>query len=87
MYIVTGGAGMIGSAMIWKLNSVGITDILVVDNLATSEKWKNLINRSFAEYMPREAFLERVRNGALPGGVKAIFHMGDRKSTRLNSSH
>ena len=67
---------MIGSAMIWKLNSLGIVDILVVDHLATSEKWKNLVNRSFAEYMPREVFCERVRGNTLPGGVKAIFHMG-----------
>lgn len=37
MYIVTGGAGFIGSAMIWKLNRMGIDDILVVDNLASSE--------------------------------------------------
>lgn len=42
MYIVTGGAGFIGSAMIWKLNEENIDDILVVDNLASSEKWRNL---------------------------------------------
>ena len=76
MYIVTGGAGMIGSAMIWKLNSLGITDILVVDNLGTSEKWKNLVNRNFLEYMPREIFLERVLTGTLPSPIKGIFHMG-----------
>ena len=28
MYIVTGGAGFIGSAMIWKLNEENIDDIL-----------------------------------------------------------
>ena len=33
MYIVTGGAGLIGSGMIWKLNREGIDDILVVDHL------------------------------------------------------
>jgi ADP-L-glycero-D-manno-heptose 6-epimerase len=81
MYIVTGGAGMIGSAMIWKLNSLGIDDILVVDHLASSEKWKNLVNRTFAEYVPREEFLERVRKGALPDGVKAVFHLGACSST------
>ena len=36
MYIVTGGAGFIGSAMIWRLNEAGIDDILVVDNLGSS---------------------------------------------------
>ena len=76
MYIVTGGAGMIGSAMIWKLNSLGIDSILVVDHLASSEKWKNLVNRNFEEYMSREEFLARVQSDELPGGVKAIFHLG-----------
>ena len=33
MIVVTGGAGFIGSAFIWKLNSLGIEDILVVDEL------------------------------------------------------
>ncbi len=76
MYIVTGGAGMIGSAMIWQLNQAGIDDIWVVDNLGTSEKWKNLVNRRFDRYLPREDFLSLVQRGELPGGIKAIFHMG-----------
>lgn len=81
MYIITGGAGMIGSAMLWKLNSLGIDDVIVVDNLGVSEKWKNLINRRFEEYVPRDAFLERVQNNALPAGIKGIFHMGACSST------
>lgn len=76
MYIVTGGAGMIGSALLWKLNSLGIADILVVDNLGSSEKWKNLVNRRYTEYMPRELFLEKLRGDALPDGIAGIFHMG-----------
>ncbi len=49
MHIVTGGAGFIGSAMIWKLNQMGIDDILVVDNLASTDKWKNLVNLRYTE--------------------------------------
>ncbi|SBW01443.1 ADP-L-glycero-D-manno-heptose-6-epimerase [uncultured delta proteobacterium] len=81
MYIVTGGAGMIGSAMIWKLNALGITDILVVDHLGTSEKWKNLVNRAFTEYMPREIFLEKITRDALGYAIEGIFHMGACSST------
>lgn len=54
MYIVTGGAGFIGSAMIWRLNEAGIDDILVVDNLASSEKWRNLVNRRYRDYVHRK---------------------------------
>ena len=76
MYIVTGGAGFIGSAMIWKLNSMGVDDILVVDNLACSEKWKNLVNRRYAEYMHRDGFIELVTRDALGDDIQAIIHMG-----------
>ncbi len=51
MYIVTGGAGFIGSAMVWKLNQMGIDDILVVDNLSTSEKWNNLVGLKYEDYL------------------------------------
>lgn len=76
MYVVTGGAGMIGSAMVWRLNQEGIDDIWVVDHLGNSEKWKNLVNRKFSEYLPREEFLERMLHDDLPSGIEAIFHMG-----------
>ncbi|MDR2076237.1 MAG: ADP-glyceromanno-heptose 6-epimerase [Desulfovibrio sp.] len=81
MYIVTGGAGFIGSAVIWKLNSLGIDDILVVDNLGRSDKWKNLVNRSYAAYMHRDDFLARVAERRLEGDVRAIVHMGACSST------
>ena len=44
MYIITGGAGFIGSTVLWELNNAGITEILIVDNLASTEKWKNLFS-------------------------------------------
>ena len=41
-YIVTGAAGFIGSAVVWGLNRRGIDDVLIVDHLGETEKWKNL---------------------------------------------
>ncbi|MEQ1644865.1 MAG: NAD-dependent epimerase/dehydratase family protein, partial [Pyrinomonadaceae bacterium] len=40
--IVTGGAGFIGSAIVWRLNEMGVDDILVVDRMDETDKWKNL---------------------------------------------
>ena len=37
MLIVTGGAGFIGSNLVHELNAHGITDILVVDHLASAK--------------------------------------------------
>ena len=82
MHIITGGAGFIGSAMVWRLNREGINDILVVDNLGTSEKWKNLVNRRYAAYMHRDAFLAALRQGAPDlRDVRAVIHLGACSST------
>ncbi len=81
MIVITGGAGFIGSAVVWKLNEQGFDDIIVVDNLGTSDKWKNLVNRRFADYLDKEDFLELVLDDALPFDVDAIVHMGACSST------
>lgn len=81
MHIVTGGAGFIGSAMVWKLNSMGVDDILVVDNLGLSEKWKNLVNRRYLDYMHRDAFIELISKNGLGGRIDAVIHMGACSST------
>jgi len=85
MFIVTGGAGFIGSAFLRKLNNEGIKDILVVDNLGTSHKWKNLVGKSFREYMHKSAFLERLEKNQLPKGIDGIVHMGACSSTVENN--
>lgn len=81
MYIVTGGAGFIGSAMVWKLNQEGIKDILIVDNLASSEKWKNLVNREFSEYLHRDTFRQMMEEDRLPKQIEGIIHLGACSST------
>ncbi|MGD2095289.1 MAG: NAD-dependent epimerase/dehydratase family protein, partial [Phycisphaerales bacterium] len=76
MIIVTGGAGFIGSALIAALNKRQITDILVVDELGTDQKWKNLRNLSFADYVEKVDFLEMVIENKLDGSIEAVFHLG-----------
>ena len=80
-YIVTGAAGLIGSALVWKLNQCGIDDILAVDHLGTSEKWKNLRALSYADYMEKDVFMERLQAGELPNDTEVILHMGACSST------
>jgi len=76
MIIVTGGAGFIGSAIIAALNSRSITDILVVDQLGTDQRWKNLQSLSFADYVEKDDFLEMVLERKITPPVEAVFHLG-----------
>jgi ADP-L-glycero-D-manno-heptose 6-epimerase len=76
MYIVTGGAGFIGSGVVWKLNRMGVNDILIVDHLDASEKWKNLRGLRFADYLDRTRFLELMQSERDPFGTKAVIHLG-----------
>lgn len=82
MIIVTGGAGFIGSAFVWRLNEAGFDDILIVDELGTGEKWKNLVKRRFADYEDKDRFLAAIQSGKLSHrGIEAIVHMGANSST------
>jgi len=81
MIIVTGGSGFIGSALVAGLNARGITDILIVDILGKDEKWKNLRNLRFTDYIESDNFLNLISAGRFNLPVKAIFHLGACSST------
>jgi len=80
MIVLTGGAGFIGSCFLWKLNREGVTDILVVDHMDDSDKWKNLIGKNFSDYVQKDDFLEMVKSHKLPK-PEAVVHMGACSST------
>jgi len=80
MIIVTGGAGLIGSAVIHGLNQRGIENIMVVDHLGLTEKWRNLAPLKFRDYLEKDAFETLLDNGTIPsrlsGPLQAIIHLG-----------
>lgn len=81
-YIVTGGAGLIGGAVVAALNEAGEDDILVVDHLGTSEKWKNLRGLQFTDYLEKDIFRRLLYEGKFNDtGIKAVFHLGACSST------
>jgi ADP-L-glycero-D-manno-heptose 6-epimerase len=73
MHIVTGGAGFIGSNVIKGLNAHGVSDILVVDDLAQGEKHRNLDGLDFADYVDLRDFRSRM---VAFGRAEAILHLG-----------
>ena len=77
MIIVTGGAGFIGSNIVHELNARGRSDILVVDDLQSGEKYKNLIGLHFIDYQHKDEFLKTFTKSDFFGlNIDAIFHEG-----------
>ncbi len=77
MIVITGGAGFIGSAMLWELNRCGMEDVIIVDDLGSTEtgKWKNLSGLSFSDFIHKKDFLSRLNSNQFPE-ISAVIHMG-----------
>ncbi|MFO7448169.1 MAG: ADP-glyceromanno-heptose 6-epimerase, partial [Ignavibacteriaceae bacterium] len=80
MIVVTGGAGFIGSAIVWRLNTLGQDSIVIVDELGLDEKWKNLPQLSFHDFINKEDFINHLETQT-SFGVNAVIHMGANSST------
>src|SRR5215471_9329945 len=80
--LVTGGAGFIGSALVWALNRRGYDRIIVADFLGRSDKWRNLVPLRFSRYLEADDLLRDVQNnGAALEDVSVVFHLGACSST------
>lgn len=72
--VVTGGAGFIGSLLVRALNNRGESNILIVDNLESGDKWKNLVGKKFIEIVPISALFSSLEERE--GEIGSILHMG-----------
>ncbi len=75
--LVTGGAGFIGSALVWALNARGVDSIVITDILGSDEKWKNLVPLRFADYIEASDFRAKLhQHPDSLGRFSTIFHLG-----------
>lgn len=79
LLIVTGAAGFIGSNVVRRLNEAGRTNLLLVDDLKTGEKWQNLVGKKFAELISKHELFAWLENHEEL--VEGIIHLGACSST------
>ncbi len=85
MIVVTGGAGFIGSCIVSRLNTLRVSDLIVVDHLNDFKK-KNLEGKKFLQYLDKKEFLDLLKNDRVNSNVSCVIHMGACSSTTLNDA-
>jgi ADP-L-glycero-D-manno-heptose 6-epimerase len=73
MYLVTGGAGFIGSNIVAALERRGAR-VVVVDRLGENEKWQNLAKRELEDILPPEELGDALEDYG--DSLQAVIHMG-----------
>ncbi len=80
MIVVTGAAGFIGSCLVSHLSSLGMGNLVLVDDFSHPEKQKNLASKSILQKIPRDQFINSwfAENA---GEISQVFHLGARTDT------
>lgn len=86
LIVVTGGAGFIGSCVIRHLNDKGMSNIVVVDELGQTEKWKNLVGKRYLDIVDKSQFFQWLEGRETL--IEAFIHLGACTSTvETNASY
>jgi ADP-L-glycero-D-manno-heptose 6-epimerase len=79
MFVVTGGAGFIGSNIAWVLEVRGAAKVVVCDRLRQGHKWRNIAKRELGGIVAPENLFDFLNHNQT--NIEAIVHMGAISST------
>lgn len=79
LIVITGGAGFIGSCVIKQLNEQGIFNIVVVDDLKKTEKWRNLVGKRYIDLLEKDQLFSWL--DGREAVIEAFIHLGACTST------
>lgn len=79
LIVITGAAGFIGSGVVRYLNDKGYNNLLLVDDFRSGEKWKNLLNKNFVDFISRDEIFDFLEGRERD--IEAFIHLGACSST------
>ena len=74
MFVVTGGAGFIGSNIVAALDEGGLGKVAVCDVLRAGDKWRNIAKRELADFVAPGDLFEYLEDNR--SNIEAVIHMG-----------
>ena len=82
LIIITGALGFIGSGVVRYLNDQGYTNLVLVDDFRSGEKWKNLLGKKYQELLSKYELFDWIRSK--DAEIEAIIHLGACSSTIMS---
>ena len=72
--VVTGACGLIGSCVVRYLNDAGFDQIILVDDIKKTDKWKNLVGKKFRSFLSRHELFSWLEGKEEQ--ISAFIHLG-----------
>ena len=79
MYVVTGGAGFIGSNIAAAIGARGLGKVVVCDHLGNEDKWRNIAKLDLINFIQPDELFDCLASNE--SGIKGVIHMGAISST------
>jgi ADP-L-glycero-D-manno-heptose 6-epimerase len=74
LIVITGASGFIGSCCVKYLNEKGFNNLLLVDDIKKTEKWKNLVNKKCVDFISRNELFQWLQGKERD--IEAFIHLG-----------